>query len=218
MKTLTKIGQAVLLLAMSASLASCGAGAPTPTPEPTVDLAVVKTSAVSTVIAEMTANAPKATATSAPTATTAATATLPVLATSASIVLPTATKTNVPYSGGGAVVATVNTYVDQGKLTYQNPIDGTVLSPGVDFDAVWTIKNIGKRDWTDQFYFMYVAGDPEGVSFDHGMLPVTKIGDSYTVTVDMVAPSEPGTYTSQWALVNDTAVKFFKFYITIVVK
>jgi hypothetical protein len=216
MKILTRISQAALLLVMGVSLASCGAGAPTPTAEPTVDLSVVKTSAVSTVIAELTANAPKATATSAPTATTAATATLPILATP--IVLATATKTNIPYTGGGGVVATVNTYVDQGKLTSQNPRDGIVLSPGVDFDAVWTIKNIGRRDWNDQFYFMYVAGNPEGVSFDHGMLPATKMGDAVTVTVDMVAPHEPGTYTSQWALVNDTAVKFFKFYITIVVK
>lgn len=217
MKTFTRIIQAGLLLAVMVSLAACGGNTPTAEPEPTVDLAMVKTDAVSTLIAQLTADAPKATATTAETATAAPTFTLPALATPLPP-LATATATRVVYSGGGAVQPTVNTYVDQGKLTYQNPVDGTVLAPGTDFDAIWTIKNIGRRDWNDQFYFKYIAGAPEGAFFDHDMLPKTAMGDSVTVTVDMVAPQEPGTYTSQWALVNDNAVTFFKFFITIVVK
>ncbi|MHC1784731.1 MAG: NBR1-Ig-like domain-containing protein [Anaerolineaceae bacterium] len=212
-----RISHAVLLLVMSISLAACGGQAPV---EPTVDLSMVKTDAVSTVIAQMTADAPRITATSQPTSTTAIinTATLPALATAApAVVLPTATKTRIIYSGGAAA-PTVNTYVDQGQLVYQNPTDGTVLAPGQDFDAIWTIKNIGRRDWNDQFYFKYLTGTPEGVLFDHDMLPKVARGDSVTVTVDMIAPQEPGTYTSQWGLVNDDAIVFFKFFITIVVK
>lgn len=220
MKQLKRISQAALLLVMTVSLGACGSPAVTETPQPTTDLSVVKTDAVSTVIAQLTAEAPKVVPTSAPTSTTASvfTATLPVLATSAPVVLPTATKTKIVYSSGGAVAPTVNTYVDQGKLTFQNPKDGTVLSPGVDFDAVWKIVNTGRRDWDDTFYFKYVSGTPKGLNFDKGMLPATKKGDEVTVTVDMNAPTEPGTYTSQWTLVNDDAVSFFHFFITIVVK
>ncbi len=217
MKKLSRIGHALLLVALAAGLASCG-GQATPEPEPTVDIAMVKTDAVRTHVAQLTAEAPVPTATTPPTATEKpAEPTLPVLATSApALILPTATATRVVYSGGGGAVApTVNTYIDQGQLVYQNPTDGTVLKPGQDFDAVWKIKNIGRRDWNNQFYFKYLSGKPEGVNFNMDMLPATNKGDSVTVTVDMVAPHEPGIYTSQWTLVNDDAVSFFKFFITI---
>jgi hypothetical protein len=217
MKKLSRIGHALLLVSLAAGLASCG-GQATPEPEATVDVAMVKTDAVRTHIAQLTAEAPVPTVTTAPTATEKpAEPTLPVLATAApALIMPTATATRIVYTGGGGAAApTVNTYVDQGQWVYQNPSDGTILKPGQDFDAVWRIKNVGRRNWNNQFYFKYLSGTPKGVNFDMDMLPPTNIGDTVTVTVDMVAPLEPGTYTSQWTLVNDDAVSFFKFFITI---
>ncbi len=215
----SRIGQAALLLVMSVSLAACGSTAPSATPEPTVDLAVVKTDAVGTAVAQLTADAPKATATSAPTATTAFTSTLPVLATSAPVTLATATKTKIVYSGGGGAVApTVNTYVDQAKLVSQTPADSTVFEPGAGFDAKWTVQNSGKRDWTNDFYFKYLDGDIEGRAADIVMIDGLDKGDNVTLTVDMVAPQEPGIYRSEWGIVNDDAVTFFHFYVVIVVR
>jgi predicted small lipoprotein YifL len=219
MKKRIRIIHAALLLALSISLAACGGQAPV---EPTVDLSVVKTDAVSTVMAQMTADAPKVTATSQPPSPTAVinTATLPVLATAApAVILPTATKTRIIYSGGGGAVApTVNTYIDQAVLVSQKPTDSTVMAPGYGFDAAWTIKNTGRRDWTNEFYFKYLSGDIPGRASDIVMIDGLDKGDKVTLTVDMVAPQAPGVYRSEWGIVNDDAVTFFHFYVVIVVK
>jgi len=44
--------------------------------------------------------------------------------------------------------------------------------------------------------------------------PVKK-NESTSFRVDFVAPSQPGRYESNWALINDDGTAFFNFFIVI---
>jgi hypothetical protein len=89
-------------------------------------------------------------------------------------------------------------------------VDGTRFSPGEDFDQKWTFKNQGFRPWTGEFYARYISG-VHGSNTDIVMLPAVNQGGETTIVVDFVAPKEPGHYASNWGLVNDDGVTFFRF-------
>lgn len=79
-----------------------------------------------------------------------------------------------------------------------------VMSPRFDFDVVWKIKNTSGKEWNlSQVDYKFVSGaelHKYGKLFD---LPQTvKDGETIELRVDMMAPSSPGVYTTNWALVQ----------------
>ncbi|PKN82717.1 MAG: hypothetical protein CVU46_17890 [Chloroflexi bacterium HGW-Chloroflexi-8] len=99
-------------------------------------------------------------------------------------------------------------------VTAPNP-----MSARYDFDAVWTIKNTGSKDWeTNLLDYKYWSGTKMNNYADLYDLP-TRVakGESITLRVDMTAPSSAGTYTSTWALVDGNTVYCY-LPVTITVK
>ncbi len=218
-----KLHRSILLLLIAVSLFSMtGCNAPvTPQPAPTVDVAAIKQEIYTTLVAQLTADAPKATPTSAPTATAMDTATLvptvptmtaPVVATAA----PLSTFTANPSGITVYPTWTKTPYTDKVVLAMQNPGDGTIMAPGQDFDVKWTFRNSGFRKWSD-FYITYWGG-LESRTFKTLMMPPLSVGEEYTVVADFRAPTEPGNYVSYWRFYNDDKVVLMKFNFAFTVK
>ncbi|MHC1782278.1 MAG: NBR1-Ig-like domain-containing protein [Anaerolineaceae bacterium] len=188
-------------LLLAAVLAGCRLTAPAPTATAMFDiqptLNAVKTEAFETVAAGLTRSAPTITPTATVTPTPTATNTpLPTAA-------PTRTRAPILWtwtptlpSGGCIVVGSA-------------PDPGSSFKPDAGFDASWNIKNKSGETWlVDQVRVRYVSGsilqtkeDEVDLSGDIGANSTT------TVIVDMQAPSQPGTYSTNWAVYRDEKVQ-----------
>ena len=71
------------------------------------------------------------------------------------------------------------------------------------FDAIWTVKNLSGYDWrTDSVDYQYISGTKMHKQAGYDLTQSIKNEESGQITVDMVAPSEPGFYRSTWAIVS----------------
>ena len=83
----------------------------------------------------------------------------------------------------------------------QTPDNGKTFKPGDNFDAVWTVKNVGSAIWeeTDVDY-RYKSGDKMHQFEVYDLPESVKPGESVDLTVDMEAPDKEDTYKTTWAL------------------
>jgi len=93
------------------------------------------------------------------------------------------------------------------------------LKPREDFDATWTVKNTGSKNWEmTSVDYKYISGSEMqkyGKAFDFKQ--TVKPGESIKIMVDMLAPDKAGTYTTTWAIVQGSAT-LCSLPLTIVVK
>ena len=76
----------------------------------------------------------------------------------------------------------------------------TVLS---DFDAVWTVRNISGNNWrTDSVDYKFISGTKMHEKDGYDFTQTINNGESGKIIVDMLAPEEPGIYTTTWAIVS----------------
>ncbi len=78
--------------------------------------------------------------------------------------------------------------------------DNTVMEPGQSFVKTWRVRNTGTCDWGRGFKLVYVNGSLMGASTGAVPVPNTRIGATVDLSVEMVAPSGAGDYTSIWRL------------------
>jgi hypothetical protein len=111
------------------------------------------------------------------------------------------------------------------KLTAQTPANWIKVSGRYDFDAKWTLQNVGLKTWykvnTDYKYLSVASsGVPkimhkwdERYDLPWNVAPTKKI----TLTVDMLTPKYTGQatwYTETWGLINGSSV-FCRFSVTL---
>jgi len=229
MKYTKKFALVLALLTAAFLMVSCTAPAAAPVEsQPTIAVAALKAEIASTVIAEITQQAPaqpEAPAEEQPvveqptqtpwviTATPdpAQEETMGVVA-----VLPTATKK--PATSGGAVWPTVTPtyYTDVARCANLQPASYSVVSPGYDFDTVWTIENTGHRQWNTSFYYKMRRFD--GTEFGPVYVGALTVGDTFNAVLDTTAPHTPGNYVNTLYLVNDDGVTFFTSAFVFTVK
>ncbi len=85
--------------------------------------------------------------------------------------------------------------------------DGTVFAPGESFTKVWRLKNVGTCAWQNYslvFDHGEAMGGPVSKPIPGPVLP----GQTVDVSVDLTAPSTPGTYRGYWRLRDDKGVIF----------
>ncbi len=196
------------LLLAAAVLAGCGAGptvaptftqAPTTDPRPTFD--AIASQAAQTVIAELTVNAPPTNTPVPPTETPVPpTATPAVTDTPA----PTSTPTRVFIPWTLTPTATQPAYGC--TVTNVTPKSSDTIKVDQEFDAAWTVQNTGTQPWlagnTD---IAFVGGAalhdrPSDSSDLRDLTSDVAPNGTYTVTIDMQAPSGDGTHTTSWAI------------------
>lgn len=88
------------------------------------------------------------------------------------------------------------------------PKAGTKLPYRNDFDARFTLKNNGSKDWlAANVDLKYASGEKmqkyaDAVDLGKDVKP----GEEYTFVVDMLAPENAGTYKATWNLVDSSTV------------
>ncbi|XP_072343372.1 NBR1 autophagy cargo receptor a isoform X2 [Scyliorhinus torazame] len=86
----------------------------------------------------------------------------------------------------------------------ENFPDGTHLQPGIKFIKHWRMKNMGNANWTSATKLQFMWGNlilafpaKKEVS-----VPFLQPGDIGIVSVEFIAPTFEGTYTSHWRLTH----------------
>lgn len=154
---------------------------------------------------------PLVTVTSRPEAAVPPTATLPPTA-----IPPTvAPATNTP-------AGTCNLAAFEADVSYP---DDTIVPSGKNFDKQWRLRNNGTCTWTSGYKVIYVSGDAMGgagsVQLTNGTVAP---GASVTVSVNLTAPTAPGTYRGNYKLQASDGSNFgidpagSVFYVRIVVE
>jgi hypothetical protein len=198
-----------LLLLVSCSLGGAAGNATDPN--------VIYTSAAQTVAVQLTANAalhPSPTGLSNPAAISSPVNSLP------SLESPTST------AGSGGITATpapVNTITispvvnDRADWVSQNPTDGSVFSVNQSFSMTWVVKNSGQTTWNTNYQLRFFSGDRlgQGLPVSYPLQVEVKPGETIQLSIPMVAPLQPGEFTSNWVLTNQELLNFYPLFVTI---
>ena len=107
-------------------------------------------------------------------------------------------------------------------LVSQNPADDTVFTPNFSFQASWTVQNTGQAVWESANFnvrFLGSNGVPIHLGSDlYNLASNVDLGQTYTVTVPMIAPAEPGKYSELWGIFGGDNISVCQFWLTMEVK
>jgi len=175
----------------------------TPTPDVAAQQATINAMVTQTI--QAIAHGMTATAMAQPTATFTVTATQAPTSTSTPVataipILPTAANTKIPATPKPSATATPGNYACQ--VTAASPSAGTKVTVGADFDASWTVKNTGIKNWevgyVDLRYESGTKMQTKADAFD--VTTAVPSGSSLTLIVDMKAPTTAGKYSATWII------------------
>jgi hypothetical protein len=94
---------------------------------------------------------------------------------------------------------------------------GTIMEKGREFTKTWKVQNTGTCDWMYQYTLVPVGGDTLG-GVNTKIQKRVSVWDWSEITVDLVAPKKPGTYTGYWRLSNGQNLFGATLTISFVVK
>jgi len=80
--------------------------------------------------------------------------------------------------------------------------DDTEMTPGQKFTKIWRIVNVGTCTWTHEYQVVFFSGEQMGTSVNVYLKESVAPNQSIDISVDMIAPQEPGSYQSNWKLKN----------------
>ncbi len=86
--------------------------------------------------------------------------------------------------------------------------DGETLRPGQAFSKTWRLVNAGTCEWAPGYAVIWFSGEQMGAPDSQFLHESVEPGGSVDVTVDMVAPLQPGVYQSNWMLSDGGANLF----------
>jgi len=79
--------------------------------------------------------------------------------------------------------------------------DGTRVDPGQAMAKTWRLQNVGTCNWVSgQYELVFVAGDRMGINQPVTMFVTVPAEGYINFTLNMKAPSEPGTYRGEYML------------------
>ncbi len=164
----------------------------------------VATAALLTVQAQLTLQAPAATATS-PVLPTNTSAPLPTIA------LPTQAPTQIPASP----TSSCNAAQFISDITIP---DGTILEPGESFTKTWRVKNSGTCTWTTAYAAVFSSGNAMGGPASQAIGGTVNPGQSVDISINFTAPTSTGDYTAYYKLRDAGGVLFSQIYVQIKVQ
>lgn len=162
-------------------------------------ISAVYTEAVSTLNAGMTLTAAFAT----PTATHTTTPTITLTTTPTHTALAV---THTAVTGGGLNLSQCDVAGFVSDVTIP---DGAAVAPGTTFTKTWRIKNDGTCTWNPNYKIVYYSGERLNTNPNYPLTAANVApGESIEISIDMVAPTTPGNYTSNWILQNASGQYF----------
>jgi len=82
--------------------------------------------------------------------------------------------------------------------------DDTEFLPGETFTKTWTFQNDGTCTWNTNYKMRFETGDQLGAPAEVAIPTAVAPDAQVTISVDMTAPDDPGTYQGYWSLYSDT--------------
>jgi hypothetical protein len=96
-------------------------------------------------------------------------------------------------------------------------LDDTLVLPGQRIDKQWSIQNSGTCDWDAHYRLRNINGETLGAPAEMPLFPA-RAGATITLSIVFLAPSDAGTYRSEWQAVTPDGTLFGDtVYIKIVV-
>lgn len=86
--------------------------------------------------------------------------------------------------------------------------DNTTMEPGEAFTKVWRLVNSGTCTWNRQYHAVWFFGEKLGDELSVPLNGEVPPNESVDISVEMVAPLQPGTYQGNWKLSNSSGVLF----------
>ncbi len=80
--------------------------------------------------------------------------------------------------------------------------DGTEFAPGEAFDKAWSVTNYGTCPWGGGYTVRFKDGDPMSGTKSIPLVERVEPEATGIITVPMTAPDAPGTYRSNWQMVD----------------
>lgn len=135
-----------------------------------------------------------------------------VLASPTSRVVPTFTSSS---GDGGGGTSTENFSC---QVTRVVPPNGSSFNPRDDFDAIWTVRNNGQKNWDrNSVDYFYSSGAKIHKVSGYDLDENVRTGNSIDLGVDMQAPKDSGNYTTTWTMRSGNKT-FCTLTLTIAVK
>jgi hypothetical protein len=127
--------------------------------------------------------------------------TTPLPATNTPVVLPSPTL-------APATLAPLNTPtltpIPCNQATFEKDVnypDNTTVTVNQAFTKTWRIRNTGSCTWTSAYQLVFDSGDPMGGPPSQSLIAGTVApNQSVDISVNLVAPSTPGTYHGNWRI------------------
>jgi hypothetical protein len=86
--------------------------------------------------------------------------------------------------------------------------DDTIVNADEKFTKTWRFKNTGTCTWNNSYKFVFIGGDKMG-AVDSITLPSNVApGQTIDISIDLIAPSTPGTYKGIWSFEDNTGQQF----------
>ena len=87
--------------------------------------------------------------------------------------------------------------------------DNTVLEAGQEFTKTWRLRNDGVCSWNSNYAIVFDRGEamngPASAPLTNGTVAP---GETVDISVDLIAPEDPGTYQGSWKLRNPAEQTF----------
>jgi len=93
--------------------------------------------------------------------------------------------------------------------------DDTEFGSGETFTKSWTFKNTGTCTWNTDYKFVFATGDAMSGPASVNLVGTVEPNAQVTISVDLTAPTDPGTYTGYWKLQADDDEQYGQVYVRI---
>jgi hypothetical protein len=97
------------------------------------------------------------------------------------------------------------------QITYVSDLsipDGTKLNAGSAFTKAWRLQNSGSCKWDTGFDIVFSKGNQLGANTVYDLPYEVAPGQTIDISINMVAPSVNGKYSSEWMLKSSNGVTF----------
>jgi len=101
------------------------------------------------------------------------------------------------------------TCVDRAELVTDVTVpDGMHIAPGLSFDKIWRLKNVGTCAWTTGFKAVFISGDRMNGTSPQPLPSGVAPNEIIDLKLSLKAPTSSGTYRGNWMLRNAAGLSF----------
>ena len=104
---------------------------------------------------------------------------------------------------------------NRSKFVSETIADHTVFQPGDTFEKTWTERNIGSCAWNTDYKFKFTQGDRMDGAASQNLPSVVDPNETITMSLNLIAPNTPGTYTGRWEFFDDDGDNFGWYSVVI---